>query len=233
MENPLNSNKTLQLVAVIYELVGTMFLTMTIAGSGQWALAAGGASLHMTGIIAMFTLWYCVVMLGRVSMSMLNAVVCIAFMIRKEEGRGHFHRFRYGIPYLIVEVLGAVLGACVILWMYGDVGYPSVPPNSSAGRACIYEVFGSFTLIAMIMNVSDPRTSVSSELPLVGMMVGLALAVGVYLSSGVSGGGINPSVAIGLTLVKYAESGDTAVLSDLWIYILFPILGGFLAVAWH
>lgn len=95
----------------------------------------------------------------------------------------------------------------MVLWMYDDVGYPSVPKTSTTSRACLYEIFGSFTLIAMILNVSDPDTQITDLLPLNGMMIGVALVVAVYLTSGVSGGGINPSVALGLTLIKYADSG--------------------------
>ena len=227
----IGANRTVNLTAILYEVFGTMFLTMSIAGSGQWAANSGGAPLHMTGLVAMFTLWYLVVMLGRVSFSMLNAVVTVAFILRSQ--KGHFSTLRYGIPYLIAQVVGATLGSAMVLWMYGDVGPPSVPPTSTTARACLYEIFGSFTLIAMIMNVSDPDTQITDLLPLNGMMIGVALAVAVYLSSGVSGGGINPSVALGLTLVKYADSGDTEVLKDLWIYLIFPIIGGILAVVFQ
>ena len=76
-----------------------MFLTMNIAGSGQWAINSGGQPLHMTGLVAMFTLWYLVVMLGRVSFSMLNSALTIAFILRSQ--KGHFSTMRYGVPYIL------------------------------------------------------------------------------------------------------------------------------------
>lgn len=93
------TNGTVNLTAILYEVFGTMFLTMSIAGSGQWAANSGGSPLHMTGLVAMFTLWYLVVMLGRVSFSMLNGALTIAFILRSK--KGHFSTLRYGVPYLI------------------------------------------------------------------------------------------------------------------------------------
>lgn len=48
-----------------------------------------------------------------------------------------------------------------------------------------------------------------------------------------SGAGINPSVAMGLTLMEYIRTGNKSVTDDLWIYIVFPVIGAFLALIFH
>lgn len=53
----------------------------------------------------------------------------------------------------------------------------------------------------MILIVSDPVTKVSEVHAINGAVIGLSLIVAIFATQGVSGAGINPSVATGLTLV--------------------------------
>ncbi len=97
----------------------------------------------------------------------------------------------------------------------------------------MYEMLGSFLLIAMILTVSDPVTKVSDVHAINGIAIGLALFVTIILTQGVSGAGINPSVAFGLSMVEYARTGDSTRMHDVWVYILFPVIGAFLALLFH
>ena len=85
----------------------------------------------------------------------------------------------------------------------------------------------------MILVVSDPVTKVSDVHAINGIVIGLSLIVAIFATQGVSGAGINPSVATGLTLAEYIRTGNSSVTHDLWIYIVFPVIGAFLALIFH
>lgn len=85
----------------------------------------------------------------------------------------------------------------------------------------------------MILLVSDPVTKVSEVHAINGAVIGLSLIVAIFATQGVSGAGINPSVALGLTIIEYSRTGNSSVTNDLWIYIVFPVVGAFLALIFH
>ncbi len=66
MDNNVSENKTINCSAIFYELLGTMFLAMNLSGAGVWAKSDSGP-LHLDALVAFFTLWYLVILTGRVS----------------------------------------------------------------------------------------------------------------------------------------------------------------------
>lgn len=79
----------------------------------------------MDALVAFFTLWYLVILTGRVSAAQFNSALTVVWMFRS--AKGHFTRLRYGMPYLICEIIGAFLGAFMVWWVKGEVSSPSIP----------------------------------------------------------------------------------------------------------
>lgn len=96
--------------------------------------------------------------------------------------KSHFTKLRYGLPILFAELLGGFLGALLVWWIKDEVGYPGVPDNSSTGKACVFEILGSFVLISMILLVSDPVTKVSEMHAINGAVIGLSLIVAIFVT---------------------------------------------------
>ena len=207
-----------------------MFLALNLSAAGVWATRNNG-DLHFDAIVAFFTLWYLVILTGRVSYAQFNPALTLVWLFRSQ--KGHFTRLRYGFPYFAAEFIGAILGGLIVWWIKDQVGYPSIPDNSNVAKACVFEILGSFTLISVILIVSEKDTKVSDILAVNGIIIGLGLIVTIFLTQGVSGAGINPAVSFGLTLAEYARTGNSSVLDDLWIYMTMPLIGAFIALLFH
>ena len=93
---------------------------------------------------------------GRVSYAQFNPTLTLVWLLRS--AKGHFTRVRFGLPYLFAEVSGAILGALVVWWIKGQVNYPALPSDSNVYKACVYEIIGSFALIAAILMISEKAT---------------------------------------------------------------------------
>ncbi len=202
-----------------------------LSGASVWARQAGTAPLHFDAISAFFTLWYLVLLTGRVSFAQFNPALTLVWIIRSQ--RGHFARLRYGLPYFFAQFAGAFAGALFVWWAKGEVAFPSVPSDSSLARACVYEALGSFFLIALILGVSESATDPTDSLVLKGASIGLGLIVVIFFTQGVSGAGINPAVACGVTLAEFLRTTKGSVLDELWVYLVFPLVGALLALLFH
>ena len=55
-------------------------------------------------------------------------------------------------------------------------------------------------------------------------MIAGVIKIMITMAHDISGAGFNPSIAIGINLVMWADSGDAKPLMHLWLYILMPLL---------
>ena len=124
MENNVSTNKLLNCSAVFYEFLGTVFLALNLSAAGVWARNNSG-DLHLDAIVAFFTIWYLVILTGRVSFAQFNSALTLVWLCRSE--KGHFTRLRYGLPILFAEMLGGFFGALLVWWVKGEVAYPAIP----------------------------------------------------------------------------------------------------------
>ena len=122
--------------AIFYEFIGTFLLTLTLSEVGVWGRESSSTPLHFDALVAFFTLWYLVVVTGRISYAQFNPALTIAWMLRSK--KGHFKICKYGIPYLFAQYLGALCGALIVWWAKGSVAYPSVPENSNNAKAIVF-----------------------------------------------------------------------------------------------
>lgn len=81
MENNVSRSKVLNCTAVFYEAFGTMFLALNLSAAGVWASRNDGA-LHFDGLVAFFTLWYLVILTGRVSFAQFNPALTLVWLFR-------------------------------------------------------------------------------------------------------------------------------------------------------
>lgn len=93
---------------LLAEFIGTMFLLIGVVGSGIMAqnLSGGndGLALLANAIATGAMLYVIITTLGPVSGAHFNPVVTLAFTIRHEHPPAHF------IPYVVVQILGGILG---------------------------------------------------------------------------------------------------------------------------
>ncbi len=194
------------------EFVGTFFLVLTVclAAPSTPALAplAIGAALMIM-----------VYMGGHVSGGHFNPAVSLAATLRGALPG------RQLVPYWIAQLLGAVVAALLALYALGKPFACAPGPQASAGQALLVEFLFTFALCLVVLNVATAKKTAGNSY--FGLAIGFTVTVGAFAGGGISGGAFNPAVGFGPILVSSlaGASGWT----NLWLYIVGPLLGGALA----
>jgi aquaporin Z len=198
------------------ELVGTFVLVFC----GVGAAAISGDKIGIVGISLTFglTLVAMAYAIGPISGCHINPAVTIGLAVA---GRMSWA----DVPgYVIAQVVGGIAGAGALLPIVS--GGIAATANSIQGD---YTVLGGFlteALLTMVLVLTViGSTSKSAPAGLAGIPIGLALAVTNFVAIPVTNASINPARSIGPAL--YSGGGDPV--SQLWLFIVAPIVGGIVA----
>ena len=148
---------------------------------------------------------------GHLSGAHINPAVTVAFTLSR-----HFPA-REAAAYVTAQTLGAVAGALALLVVWpdqpGQLG--ATLPTVGAASALVYEVVLTAFLMFVIMAVATDTRAVGAAAAIaIGGTVGLDALFG----GPVTGASMNPARSLGPAVA----AGEW---SDLWIYILGPVLG--------
>ncbi|EKF18547.1 MIP family channel protein [Nitratireductor pacificus pht-3B] len=204
------------------EVFGTFCLVFfgcasVITGGYGGLLPAGGVGIALSFGIAVIAMAYAI---GPVSGAHLNPAVTLGAFLS-----GRFPA-KDVAPYMVAQVIGGILGATV-LWVIASgnaAGAPAIlaangwdPVNGySMGSAFIAEAVATFIFVTVILGV----TAKKHETALAGLAIGLTLTVIHLCLIPVTGTSVNPARSIGPALF----SGSVPI-SQLWLFILAPLLG--------
>ena len=143
----------------------------------------------------------------------------------------------YAVGYIVAQVVGAVVAAGLLLLIAKGVptGYdPAVggfaangygehsPGHYSLGAALIAEIVLTALLILTVLGATD----VSAPVGFAGISIGLVLVLIHLLGIPVTNTSVNPARSIGPALFV----GGWA-LTQLWLFVIAPLLGAVLAAA--
>ena len=191
----------------ITEFIGTFFLVLAIGLTGN-PLAIGVMLMVM------------VYMGGHISGAHYNPAVSIAMIFRG------LLSIKEAINYILSQLAGAFLAAIFVQWVGGSV--MEVGPSNTASVLQILSVEAIFTfaLVLVILNVAtNPKTEGNSYY---GLAIGFTVMAGAIAGGGISGGAYNQAVGTGPILVD-AIMGEGNTLSNLWYYLVGPIVGAMAA----
>ncbi|MEO9897870.1 MAG: aquaporin Z [Paracoccaceae bacterium] len=208
------------------EFIGTF--TLVLFGCGAAVIA--GADIGLTGIsfafgLALIGMAYSI---GNVSGCHINPAVSLGMVAA---GR---MTIAEAVPYMIAQVAGAVAGAFVLMLIATGKADYSVAENGlgqngwgtgylgeySMIAAFIFEVVATFLFMVVILGA----TGAGAPAAMAGLAIGLALVVIHLVGINVTGVSVNPARSIGPAL--FAGAG---ALSQLWLFIVAPIIGAVLA----
>jgi len=194
------------------EFIGTFFLVLTIGltivgGSAFAPLAIGSVLMVM------------VYMGGHISGAHYNPAVTLGVFLRgKMEGRDV-------APYMIMQVLGALLAGGAVYTIMGETFALTPGPNASLSSALLVEFLFSFALVLVVLNTA--ATDETDGNSYFGLAIGFTLAVGIFAGGSVSGGAFNPAVSIGPAVVDTLNGAGSYTF--IWIYVISPFAGGAMA----
>lgn len=212
---------------LIAEALGTAILVLFGCGAAVIAGADGTTGVGLTGISLAFGISIVSVAygLGAISGAHLNPAVSLGALLA-----GRMNTSEFG-GYVVAQVIGAILGAFVLYiiasgsagWTgsMGANGYgPGYLGEYGLGAALVFEAVMTFIFVTVILGATGPGASAGFA----GLAIGLTLTAIHLVGINVTGVSVNPARSIGPALFV----GGTAV-SQLWVFILAPLVGGALA----
>lgn len=158
--------------------------------------------------------------IGHISGAHLNPAVSFGVLVAGRMSMSDF------IGYVIAQIAGGILAALVLLLIAkGKVdGFdPSAgfAANGWSGysmtSAFIFEVVATAIFLTVILGATQDGAPAS----MAGLIIGLTLVMIHIAGIMVSGSSVNPARSIGPALIQGGEA-----LSQLWLYIVAPMIGG-------
>ncbi|WP_120502204.1 aquaporin Z [Roseovarius sp. EL26] len=206
----------------IAEFIGTF--TLVLLGCGAAVIAGdliGYAGISFAFGLALIGMAYGI---GPVSGCHINPAVSLGAVAAGRMSMGE------AISYIIAQVAGAIVAALVLLMIAGGTEAYSVAENGlgqngwGAGyggeynmmAALVFEIVATFLFMVVILG----STGANAPAGFAGLAIGLALVVIHLVGINVTGVSVNPARSIGPALF----AGSTA-LSQLWLFIVAPIIG--------
>jgi aquaporin Z len=213
----------------VAELLGTFWLVFGGCGSAVLAAAFPDVGIGLVGVSLAFgltvvTMAYAV---GHISGGHFNPAVTLGLLA------GGRIKVTDVLPYIVAQLVGAVLAAWVLSIIASGNGADAVaaglasngfgehsPGKYSQGVAFLTEVLMTFFFLLIILGVTDERAP-SAMAPLA---IGLALALIHLVSIPVTNTSVNPARSTGPALLV----GGWAI-QQLWLFWVAPIIGAVLA----
>jgi aquaporin Z len=213
----------------VAELLGTFWLVFGGCGSAVLAAAFPDVGIGLVGVSLAFgltvvTMAYAV---GHISGGHFNPAVTLGLLA------GGRVKANDVLPYIVAQVVGAVLAAWVLSIIASGNGTDAIagglasngfgehsPGHYSQGVALLTEVLLTFFFLIVILGATDERAPAA----LAPLAIGLALTLIHLISIPVTNTSVNPARSTGPALLV----GGWAV-QQLWLFWVAPIAGAVLA----
>jgi len=234
------------------ELIAEAFGTCTLTQIGCGGLCAMTYMGVMSGLWQAASIWLVGATLAisataSISGAHLNPAVTLAFaFIRPAD----FPKSKI-LPFWIAQLVGGIVAGCINLVIFGaainqyeiDEGIERGSPEgiASAGafgdywslssgvsgplHALFIEAFGTAFLTFVIFSATHANNSTVKD-GAVPLIVGTGIGTMIALLGSLTGAGINPARDFGPRLVTLFAGWGTPALTDAWVYIVGPLIGG-------
>lgn len=212
------------------ELIGTFVLVF--GGCGSAVLA--GDKIGFAGVSLAFglSLLAMVYAIGPISGCHINPAVTVGLLLSKK-----MEVPKYAIGYIVAQILGAILGAGLLLLIANGIsggydlgasasglaanGYGDHSPGGyNLVAAFLTEVILTFFLVFTVLGATDLKAPVGFA----GIPIGLVLALIHLVGIPVTNTSVNPARSIGPAIF----TGGWA-LGQLWLFIIAPLIGAAIA----
>jgi len=210
----------------IAELIGTFALVFIGCGS----VVIAGSHVGFLGIACAFglTLLVMVYAIGGISGCHINPAVTIGMLTAGKI------KSRQAVGYIIVQCLGAIVAAGILLVIaqglsgysvagngLGQNGYGSLSPEGYSLVACF---LAEVVLTGLFIFVILGSTSVSVPKGFAGIPIGFSLLFIHIVGIPITGTSVNPARSLGPAIFVGGEA-----LAQVWLFWVAPIIGGILA----
>lgn len=190
----------------ITEFIGTFFLVLTIALSGN-PLAIGAVLMVM------------VYMGGNISGGHYNPAVTLGVLVRGKI------EFKDAAMYWVFQIVGAFIAAWISFFFTAHSFAPAPGTGIDFWKAGLAEIIFTFALVSVVLNTATTKKAAGNSY--YGLAIGSTVLAGALSVGQISGGAFNPAVALGPILFDSIKGGNT--IQHLPMYLVSTLLGGLLA----
>jgi aquaporin Z len=217
----------------IAELIGTMVLVLMGCGSAVIA----GYAIGYSGIAFAFGLSVVAMVyaIGTISGCHINPAISISMLVA---GKLSVKDTAF---YVAFQCIGAFIGAGILYAIaigsptfnlaangLGQNGFGTASP---AGYSLVSALIAEIVLTFIFVLVVHGSTSERAPKGFAGLAIGLTLVLIHLVAIPIDGTSVNPARSLGPALITAIS--DTTALSQLWLFIVAPIIGGILAaIVW-
>lgn len=205
---------------MVAEIIGTFVLVLF--GTGTAVLGGGIEGVGILGIsmafgLSIVAMAYCI---GTVSGCHVNPAVSIAMFVNKR-----ITATELGL-YIVGQLIGAVLASLTLYYFLVQSSLPTTNFGQNSfgalgmGGAFVVELILTFVFVLVIIVVTGKQGNAN----LAGLVIGFTLVLIHLLGIPLTGTSVNPARSFGPALFAGGEA-----LTQLWVFIVAPIVGGILA----
>lgn len=198
------------------EMMGTFALVFT--GSGAMIVNdITTGSVTNVGVALVFGLIVTAMIysIGNISGAHINPAVTLGFVLARK------FAFSHALFFIFFQFIGACLASFCLRMIFptaSDLGCTLI--RETWQQAFVLEVVLTFNLMFVILNVS---TGSKEKGLMAGVAVGATVALSSLFAGPICGASMNPARSFAPALLSWN-------FSDLWVYMMAPVLGAFLAV---
>ena len=191
------------------EFIGAFFLVLTIGLTV--ILPEGSAAAPFAPLAIGSALMIMIFAGGHISGGHYNPAVTLAVFLRGKCPLGDV------FPYIICQTLGGVAAALIVGMLKGDLMPETAPAAFGAGdtgiaAALLAEFLFTFALCYVVLNVATAKANADNSF--YGLAIGFTVLVGAFAVGGISGGAFNPTVAVGISIMKLTAW------QNIWVFLL-------------
>ena len=207
------------------ELVGTFVLTFLGCGAAV-ALGCGADTASVVGTAFAFGLAVVAMAytIGGISGCHINPAISLGCFLS-----GRMSAKDCGM-YIVFQVIGAILAAAVLAGIVGTAPAEAIITTKTGANACAFGVTNGLiveivlTMIFVLVVLGSTSKTNGATNNFAGLAIGLSLILIHLVGIHFTGTSVNPARSIGPALFEGGQA-----LSDLWVFIVGPFVGGALA----
>lgn len=207
------------------EVIGTAVLVM--GGPGAAILAGPAIGIYGVAIAFGLSLAIMAYVIGPISGCHINPAVTIGLFLRKRIDQ------RHAVSAWIGQVAGGILGALVIFVIgsatdgfergtFAANQFGADNGFASLGSAVIVEIVFTALLVFVVMATASKRFAPGFG----GLVAGLTLALIHLVTIPIDNTSVNPARSLATAIFAEAPDGGNHPLTQLWLFIVFPLIGG-------
>ncbi len=200
----------------ISEFIGTFVLVFFACGTAAVVGCNTPGGYFMTALAFGLVIVAMAYSIGNVSGCHINPAVSIAMLV---SGKLSIKDF---IGYVVAQFAGAITGAAALMGFVGkETGLGTNGLfEGDIWKSLLIEIILTFVFVIAILGVTSRVENGS----VAGIVIGLSLTLVHILGISFTGTSVNPARSFGPALFV----GEDA-LSDVWVFIVAPLIGGILA----